>query len=122
VNVGPRTARAACSSKKTGPFFGTHADIDWPLKELLERHRRIGYVLAGSERTIIEQMIGNKKTGLWKLVDVLDMKPIEPEILNRWLVERAAARRLELSSEAAGAIIRLAWPRTRDIVQLARAV
>ncbi len=97
-------------------------DIDWPMKELLERHRRIGYVLAGSERTIIEQMIGNKKTGLWKLVDVLDMKPIEPAILSRWLTKRAAATGLELDAKAAGAIVEIAWPRTRDIVQLARAV
>jgi hypothetical protein len=97
-------------------------EIDWPLKELLERHRRIAYVLAGSERTIIEQMIGNKKTGLWKLVDVLDMKPIEPQVLSRWLTKRAAATGLDLDAEAAGAIIQLAWPRTRDIVQLARAV
>lgn len=98
------------------------AEIDWPLKELLERHRRIGYVLAGSERTIIEQMIGNKKTGLWKLVDVLDMKPIEPDILSDWLTERASATGLELSPTAAAAVIELGWPRTRDIVQLARAV
>ena len=97
-------------------------EIDWPLKELLERHRRIGYVLAGSERSVIEQMIGNKKTGLWKLVDVLDMQPIDPGILAGWLAKRAAATGLDLDAPAAEAIVRIAWPRTRDIVQLARAV
>jgi hypothetical protein len=67
-------------------------------------------------------MIGNKKTGLWKLVDVLDMKPIEPDILSRWLVKRATATGLELGPAAAAAVVELGWPRTRDIVQLARAV
>lgn len=96
-------------------------EIDWPLKEMFERHRRIGYVLAGSEKSLIEQMLENKKAGLWKVVDILPMGPIPEHELADWLLERSQATGLELSPDAAAAVIRIAGPRTRDVVQLARA-
>ena len=97
-------------------------EIDWPLKEMFERHRRIGYVLAGSEKSLIEQMLENKKAGFWKVVEILPMGPIPERELADWLVERSKATGLGLSPDAAAAVIRIAGPRTRDVVQLARAV
>jgi len=97
-------------------------DFDWPLKEMFERHRRIGYVLAGSERSLIEQMLENKKAGFWKVVDILPMGPLPESELADWLAERSKATGLGLSPDAAVAVIRIAGPRTRDVVQLARAV
>jgi len=97
-------------------------EIDWPLKAMFERHRRIGYVLAGSEKSLIEQMLENKKAGLWKVVDILPMGPMPDRELADWLLERSNATGLELSPDAAIAVIRIAGPRTRDVVQLARAV
>lgn len=97
-------------------------EIDWPFKEMFERHRRIGYVLAGSEKSLIEQMLENKKAGLWKVVDILPMGPIPKRELADWLLERSNATGLALSPDAANAVIRIAGPRTRDVVQLARAV
>jgi hypothetical protein len=106
--------------QRLGRWYGD--EVAWQMKELLERHRRIGYVLAGSERTLIEQMLENRKAGLWKLVDVLDMGPIEPGELARWISDRARATDVSLDVIVAAAIVRLAGPRTRDVVQLARAV
>ncbi len=98
----------------------TNTAIDWPLKEIFERHRRISYVCAGSERSVIEQMLENRKVGLWKASDVLHMGEIPQTLMIPWIVERAAATGVQLDVIAAAAICRLTAPRTRDIVQLAR--
>lgn len=94
--------------------------IDWPLKSMFERHRHIAYVLAGSERALIAQMLANKKAGLWKVVDILDMQPIPGAELARWLVQRASSTGVEFDDMAAASVVLLAGPRTRDVVQLAR--
>jgi hypothetical protein len=62
--------------QRLGKWYGD--DVAWQMKGLLERHRRIAYVLAGSERSMIEQMLANRKAGLWKVVELLDMQPIPP--------------------------------------------
>ncbi|HEY9228864.1 MAG TPA: hypothetical protein VIP11_19585 [Gemmatimonadaceae bacterium] len=99
----------------------TDTAIDWQLKEVFERHRRIAYVCAGSEQSIIEQMLENRKVGLWKASDVLHVGPIPQELLVRWMIERAAATGMQFDVVAAAAVCRLTHPRTRDVVQLARA-
>lgn len=105
--------------QRLGRWYGD--DVAWQLKALLERHRRIGYVLAGSERSLVEHMIENRKAGLWKVVDVLDMPVILAAELARWIADRAAATGVALDLIVAASIVRIAGPRTRDIVQLARA-
>ena len=105
--------------QRIGKWYGD--DVAWQLKELLERHRRIAYVLAGSERSMIEQMLANRKAGLWKVVEILDMQPVAPGEMARWIAERATASGVALDLVVAATIVRLAGPRTRDIVQLARA-
>ncbi len=105
--------------QRLGRWYGD--DVAWQLKEMLERHRRIAYVLAGSERSLIEQMLANRKSGLWKVVEILDMQPVPPAELARWIADRATATGVALDVVTAATIVRLAGPRTRDIVQLARA-
>ncbi len=105
--------------QRLGRWYGD--DVAWQMKAALERHRRIGYVLAGSERALIEQMLENRKAGLWKVVDVLDMGPIPATDLAAWIAERATTSGVAVDIITAAAIARLAGPRTRDIVQLARA-
>ena len=98
------------------------ADLAWLLKSVLESQRQIAYVLAGSERTVIEQMLHTKRAGLWKLVDVLLMGPIPPAAFTDWLVARAEASGQQWERPVAAAVIDLAGPRTRDVIQLARAL
>ena len=105
--------------QRLGRWYGD--DIAWQFKELLERHRRIAYVLAGSEKTLIELMLKNRKAGLWKVVDVLEMQPVPAAELTSWIHRRAADTGVNIDLIVAAAIVRLAGPRTRDIVQLARA-
>ena len=100
----------------------TDRDIDWQLKEMLEGHRHIAYVLAGSERALVEQMLANRKAGLWKVVETLSMGPIDPALMSRWISDRAATTGVSIDVVVAASIVRLTGPRTRDVVQLARAV
>ncbi len=95
-------------------------EIDWLLKGTLESHRRISYVLAGSEKSIIEQMLDTKKAGLWKVAEILDLQPIPIALFAPWIVERATSSGVRLSVEVAEQLIAVAGPRTRDVVQLAR--
>jgi hypothetical protein len=95
---------------------------EWALREAIQRHGSIGYVLAGSRRHLIEAMIGVKGRALWKLADVLRFGPIDAGLMADWIVEQAAAQGVAVPAAEAAGIIRLAGPRTRDIVQLARGV
>ena len=53
---------------------------------------------------------------------MLDMGPIDAATLARWITDRARATGASLDLIVAASIVRLAGPRTRDVVQLARAV
>jgi hypothetical protein len=97
-------------------------DAEWALKAAMETHRNLAYVLAGSKRHLIEAMVSRKGRALWKQVDVLPFLPINPEILAEWIHQHAARTGVAFSLAACDLIVALAGPRTRDIVQLARAV
>lgn len=94
--------------------------LQWALKSALERHYSIAYVLTGSSRTVIQAFLTNKKMALWKVVDSLEFGPIEEGEMMAWLRARAAATGLEIEKAALTAILAIAGPRTRDVVQLAR--
>lgn len=96
-------------------------DAEWALKAALETHRNLAYVLAGSKRHLIEGMITSKGRALWKQVDALSFQPIDPQILAEWIHGHAARTGVSFSLPACDLIAELAGPRTRDIVQLARA-
>lgn len=97
-------------------------DAEWAFKSSLEKHRAISYVLAGSKRHVIEGMISSKGRALWKQVDAFEFGPIPPEELAAWIQSQAARTGVRITLEGADEIVRLAGPRTRDIVQLAREV
>jgi hypothetical protein len=71
---------------------------------------------------VIEAMITTKGRALWKQVDALEFGPIPPDDLAAWIQSRAVRTGVRLTLDAADAIVKLAGPRTRDVVQLAREV
>ena len=97
-------------------------DAEWALKAAMESHQAVSYVLAGSRRHVIEAMITTKGRALWKQVDALEFGPIPPDDLAAWIQSRAVRTGVRLTLDAADAIVKLAGPRTRDVVQLAREV
>lgn len=97
-------------------------DAEWALKASIERHPRIAYVMAGSQRTLIEAMISRKGRALWKQADVLPFGAIPPDEMATWIHSMAARTGADFAPDACDRIVKIGGPRTRDIVQLAREV
>jgi hypothetical protein len=97
-------------------------DAEWALKSVLETHSALSYVLAGSQRHLIEAMMTRKGRALWKQADTLAIEAIDPQEMAEWIHQEAARTRVDLTLDASDEVVRLAGPRTRDIVQLAREV
>jgi len=94
------------------------ATAEWDLRAAIQRHGHVSYVLSGSREHFIQRM-AESKGALYKLVDKLPFGPINPRRLADWIDTRMS----ETGIRAQGAgdpIVRLAGPRTRDIVQVAR--
>ena len=95
---------------------------EWALRESLQRHGAIGYVLAGSRRGLVEAMVTDPHRAFWKLGDVLPFGPIPSDQLAAWITDQAARTMVTIPLEASRLIVLLTAGRTRDVVQLARAV
>lgn len=96
--------------------------VEWALKASLEQHRHLSYVLVGSSRSLIEQMVADRRRALWKTVESLPMGPIPPGAFAAWIVARAGASGVSLARATADEVVARAGPRTRDVVQLAGAL
>jgi hypothetical protein len=97
-------------------------DAEWALRGAIQRHRAIAYVMAGSARSLIEQMIGAKDRAFWKLADTMHFTPIDVTVMADWIASRADDTGVPFDPTGTTMIVALAGPRTRDIIQLARAV
>lgn len=98
--------------------FGGEA-AEWRLRGAIQHHRRIGYVLAGSDGSLIRAMLGEDRA-FYELFDPLHFGPMDPDHLARWMEERLAASGLEAPGIGAR-ILAVAGDRTRDAVRLALA-
>ena len=97
--------------------FGGEAG-EWHLRGIIQHHQHVSYVLAGSQAHIIERML-DKGRAFYGLADQLQFGPIDPVHLSKWIDGRMT--KAGVSARGVGAaIIALAGPRTRDIVQVAR--
>jgi hypothetical protein len=97
-------------------------DVEWALKASLERHRHLSYVLAGSSRSLIEEMVTGRHRALWKAVDTLPLGPIPVAEFAAWIVALSRPSAVPLTRATADAVVAMGGPRTRDVVQLAGAV
>ena len=93
---------------------------EWHLRGVIERHAHLTYLLAGSRTALIQRMVSDPGRAFYKLLDVLHLGPMEDDHFARWIEESMA----DSGKPAAGIGVRcleVAGPRTRDVVQLARA-
>ena len=97
-------------------------DAEWALKSAIETHPRVAYVMAGSQKGLIEAMVTTRGRALWKQTDLLPFGVIDPEEMAEWIHSQAASTGADFSLEACDRIVEAAGGRTRDIVQLAREV
>jgi hypothetical protein len=92
---------------------------EWHLRGVIQSHRHVAYVLSGSRTALIRRML-EKGRAFYKLFDLLHLGPIEPRHFARWIDERM----IDGARPCPGVgtrCIQVAGPRTRDVVQLARA-
>jgi hypothetical protein len=97
-------------------FGGDSAE--WHLRGIIQHHRHVSYVLAGSQAHIIERMLDQGRA-FYGLADHLHFGPIDPDHLARWIDERLSGAGVTASGVGA-VIVSAVGPRTRDIVLVAR--
>jgi hypothetical protein len=91
---------------------------EWHLRDALQRHGELSFVCAGSQESLIREMIGPTRA-FYKAFDLLHVGPLEHDHFAAWIDARL---RLGLRVEGAvgSEVVRVAGPRTQDVVQVAR--
>jgi AAA+ ATPase superfamily predicted ATPase len=93
---------------------------EWHLRDLIQRHGELSFICAGSEVSLIHDMLG-KDRAFFRAFELLHLGTIDPDHLGRWIDDRLTSAGVR--AEGVGpAIIELAGPRTQDILQVARHV
>lgn len=91
---------------------------EWHLRGVIQHHQHLSYVLAGSRPSLLREMTGEGRA-FFGMLDQLAFGPIPAAHLATWIDARLSSARV--AARGIGAeCIRLAGPRTRDVVQLAR--
>lgn len=93
---------------------------DWYLRGMMQRHRHVSYVCAGSRESLIHEML-DRKRAFYKHFELLHMGPIEADHLVHWIEDRMAASGVGAAGHGA-AILEAAGERTQDRLQVAREV
>ncbi|HYN83457.1 MAG TPA: ATP-binding protein [Gemmatimonadaceae bacterium] len=93
-------------------------DAEWHLRGIVQRHKQVSYIFAGSEEHLIRAMLGSGRA-FYKMLDQHHFGPIDRDHMSSWIDQRMQTAGLT-SSFAGAACVNLTGPRTRDIVQLAR--
>lgn len=92
---------------------------EWSVRGAIQKHTHTSYIFSGSRPTLMRRMVQEKGRALYQLADEYPFGPIAADHMAAWIDERLDS--VGVGSEAAGlACVRLAGPRTRDIVELAR--
>ncbi len=92
---------------------------EWHLRGVMQRHQHLAYVAAGSRESLIARMTGQGRA-FYKMFERLRFGSIDPAHMARWIDHRMTTSGAAASGIGA-LIVRLAGPRTQDVVQLARA-
>ena len=100
-------------------------EAEWHLRGVIQHHQHISYIVAGSRTHLIERMI-SPSGAFYKVFDVLAIGPIDTDILAAWIDRSMTSGGVGTEGVGTGGVgrelIRVAGPRTRDVIQLARKV
>ncbi len=94
-------------------------DAEWRLRGAIQHHRGIGYVLAGSDASLIRSMLGSGRA-FYEMFDPLHFGPMDAGHFATWVDDRLSGAGLPCPGLGARAVT-VAGPRTRDVVRLGRA-
>jgi uncharacterized protein len=91
---------------------------EWHLRDLIQRHAGLSFVCAGSEVSLIQEMLEPDRA-FFRMFELLHVGPLDPDHLSRWIHSRLQSAGVE--SEGIGEeILRRVGPRTQDVLQVAR--
>lgn len=121
----------ALAAKRAGPvgvildeFQDLHKfggeKTEWHLRGVVQRHKHLSYVLAGSRESLITAMLSDRNRAFYDLAERLYMGPIDAEHMATWIDERFVDAQV-VPNGCGSVVVRIAGPRTRDRVRLARA-
>src|SRR5690554_7635274 len=91
---------------------------EWHLRDVMQRHGDLAFVCADSQESLIHGMIGPERA-FYKMFDLLPLGPIDEGVFADWIEERLA-RGSGVAPGVGMALVRMAGPRTQDVVQVAR--
>ncbi|MEJ2216240.1 MAG: AAA family ATPase [Gemmatimonadota bacterium] len=115
---GERVAVVLDEFQAIGRFGGE--EVEWQLRDLIQRHGGLSFVCAGSELSLIREMLGQDRA-FFRAFELLHLGPVDPDHLSRWIDERLGGA--GVAAHGIGrAIIERVGPRTQDILQVARHV
>lgn len=91
------------------------------VRAAIQRHRRVTYVFAGSDRRLIEKLSAEGSGALYNMARPITIGPIDEGHFATWIHDEFTAMGMRPNG-IGGAIIAAAGPRTRDVRTLAETV
>jgi hypothetical protein len=111
-----RLAIAFDEFQAIGSYNG--GSVEQALRAAVQQQRQVGYVFAGSEPSLMEQMIGPRRP-FYKAGPVVRLGKIPPEIFSSFVDERFRRSGLSPESDFGAAIVDLAGNLPYDVQRLA---
>ena len=116
ARLGRRLVVALDEFQAIGSFNG--GSVEQALRAAVQQQRQVGYVFAGSEPTLMEQMIGPKRP-FYKAGPVMRLQKIPGEVFAGFLEERFRRSGLPATPGLGDAIVDLAGNLPYDVQRLA---
>ena len=116
ARLGRRLVVALDEFQAIGSFNG--GSVEQALRAAVQQQRQVGYVFAGSEPTLMEQMIGPKRP-FYKAGPVMRLRKIPGEVFAGFLEERFRRSGLPATPGLGDAIVDLAGNLPYDVQRLA---
>jgi uncharacterized protein len=116
ARLGRRLVIALDEFQAIGSFNG--GSVEQALRAAVQQQRQVGYVFAGSEPSLMEQMIGPRRP-FYKAGPVMRLQKIPAEIFAGFLEERFRRSGLQPSAGLGDAIVDLAGNLPYDVQRLA---
>jgi hypothetical protein len=91
---------------------------EWHLRDVIQRHGGLAFVCAGSQESLIHEMIGPKRA-FYKMFEHVHMGPMDPAHLATWIEDRLATAGA-IEPGVGATILDRVGDRTQDAVQVAR--
>jgi hypothetical protein len=91
---------------------------DWRIRGIIQGHRHLNYIFTGSDHRLVQWMT-EPAAAFFKQLQLMEVGPIDPAHLARWIDRRARTGGLPEAAFGA-AVVAAAGPCTGDVIRLAK--